>query len=69
MKQTQKTKAMNENQKVSVEYGDNKGNHITTVSELRKKWNQETEIWQNAFFENLEKTGKAYSRFAEYSLK
>ena len=59
---------MKEDQKVSVEYSDNKGNHTTTVSELRKKWSQETEEWQEQFFYNLENSGIAFSRFAKYRL-
>lgn len=59
---------MKENQKVSVVYPDNKGNHTTTVSELRKKWEQETEKWQLQFFHNLENNGVASSRFGNYFL-
>lgn len=58
---------MNDTQKVKVTYGDGKGNHETTVSELRKKFVQENEYWRDRFFGDLEK-GVAYSAFAQYEL-
>lgn len=59
---------MNENQNVSIKYSDNKGNHITNIYAIRKRWEQETKEWQENLFNNLENKGVAYLRFAEYTL-
>lgn len=59
---------MTDKQKVKVHYPDGKGGHITTVKELKNKWNEESPAWQERFFEELAKTGTAYSRFGTYTL-
>lgn len=61
---------MNDDQKVSVTYPDGKGNHETTVGELREKWasHGETKKWIADFFIDLKYKGKAFSAFGEYNL-
>lgn len=52
--------------KVSVEYPDGKGNHETTLRELRSKFQDEASGWQAKFFADLLNLGIAHSRFGEY---
>ncbi len=54
--------------KVSVTYPDGKGNHETTVSDLRARFMEESNEWRVTFFNDLVNKGIAHSRFGEYKL-
>jgi len=73
MKKTQNTSSMEStqidlNQVVSVEYPDGKGNHKTTVAELRTRFMEESNEWRKNFFNDLITKSIAHSRFGEYRL-
>lgn len=53
--------------KVKVTYPDNTGRE-TTIGELDERFKDEGREWRNHFFASLEFSGKAYGKFAEYSL-
>ena len=57
-----------ETQLVNVEYPDGKGNHQTTIADLRKKWVGETSDWIDNFFKNLNNYGVAHSNFGSYKI-
>lgn len=58
-----------ESENVVVEYPDGKGNHITTIAELRGKWKEETFAWQENFFLGSQIAGRAYSEFGIYTMQ
>lgn len=49
--------------KVAVTYGDNKGNHETTVEQLYEKWFGETVAWKEHWFGQLLNNGIAHSNY------
>ena len=59
---------LKEEQKVKVTYPDHSGDHVTTISELRIKWNDETPEWQEWFFNQLNESGISHSNYATYEL-
>lgn len=58
---------INEKSKVKVSYPGGKS-HITTIIELRTKFQEETDSWKEFFFESLVDIGVFYSNSGKYEL-